>query len=39
MGKSEKTSLLSRPRIKWENNKIVGRKVVGWKRVDWIDMA
>jgi len=39
MGKSETMSLLSSPRNKWENNTIVGRKVVGWKRVRWIDLA
>jgi len=39
IGKSERMILLSRPRNKWENNTIVGPKVVGWKHVDWIDLA
>jgi hypothetical protein len=39
VGRPEVRRPLGRPRCKWEDNIKIELKEVGWKDVDWIDMA
>jgi hypothetical protein len=39
VGRPEGRRLLGRPRYRWEDNIKMDLLEVGWKGVDWIDMA
>ena len=39
VGKSEGKRPLGRPRLRWENNIEMDLQKVGWKEMDWMDLA
>jgi hypothetical protein len=39
VGKSERKRPLGRPRRRWEDNIKIGLQEVGWRCMDWFDLA